>query len=111
MREGDHRNEEPWGYAARSGRDDSGLDDGGPRNPGHGRAAWALGLNWYLNQNIKLVLDYEQTEFEAGGGGTAKALRDREEEKGVLSRQVDAIPRAAVETRGGYTRSWLQLYF
>ncbi|MBI3933064.1 MAG: porin [Acidobacteria bacterium] len=26
--------------------------------------AWAVGLNWYLNRNLKLVLGYEQTKFE-----------------------------------------------
>lgn len=27
--------------------------------------AWAVGLNWYLNRNLKLVLGYEQTKFES----------------------------------------------
>src|SRR5918999_1363060 len=42
--------------------------------------AWAVGFNWYLNQNVKLVLDYEHTTFEGGGGGTAASPRDREDE-------------------------------
>ena len=48
--------------------------------------AWAVGFNWYLNQNVKLVLDYEQTTFEGGGGGTAVSPRDREDEQVLLSR-------------------------
>ena len=28
-----------------------------------GARAWALGLNWYFNKNVKLVLNYEQTDF------------------------------------------------
>lgn len=28
--------------------------------------SWAVGLNWHLNKNIKLQLDYEQTEFDDG---------------------------------------------
>jgi len=28
--------------------------------------AWAVGLNWYLNRNIKQMLDYERTSFTAG---------------------------------------------
>jgi phosphate-selective porin OprO/OprP len=48
--------------------------------------AWAVGFNWYLNQNVKLVLDYEHTTFEGGGGGTAASPRDREDEQVLLSR-------------------------
>lgn len=44
--------------------------------------AWTLGLNWYLNSNLKLVLNYLQTDFEGG----AAAGRDRETEKAVFSR-------------------------
>lgn len=43
--------------------------------------AWAIGLNWYLNQNIRYVVNYEQTSF---GGGAA--LGDRPREKAVLAR-------------------------
>ena len=35
---------------------------------------------------MKLAFDYEQTEFEGGGGGTAEVPRDREDEKVVLGR-------------------------
>jgi phosphate-selective porin OprO/OprP len=49
-------------------------------------ASWAIGLNWYLNPNLKLVLDYEQTSFDGGGGGDADAPLDREDEKVLLSR-------------------------
>ena len=66
-----------------AGGDDSFAD---PTNAAEEAAAWALGLNWYLNQNVKLAFDYEQTEFEGGGGGTAEAPRDREDEKVVLGR-------------------------
>ncbi|MBI2889722.1 MAG: porin [Nitrospirae bacterium] len=37
------------------------------------------GLNWHLNKNIKVSLDYEQTRFSQGG-------QDREAEKIVLNR-------------------------
>lgn len=43
--------------------------------------AWAVGLNWYLNSNVKFAVDYEHTNFD---GGSAKG--DREDEKVVLSR-------------------------
>ncbi|MGH8584381.1 MAG: porin [Gammaproteobacteria bacterium] len=48
--------------------------------------AWAVGFNWYLNQNVKFVVDYEHTVFDGGGGGTAISPRDREDENVILSR-------------------------
>jgi phosphate-selective porin OprO/OprP len=39
--------------------------------------AWGIGLNWYLNENLKWVLNYEQTSFD--GGALAGADRDDEE--------------------------------
>jgi phosphate-selective porin OprO and OprP len=29
-------------------------------------SAWAVGLNWYLNRNVKFVTTYERTTFEGG---------------------------------------------
>ena len=40
--------------------------------------SWAAGLNWYLNRNIKVTLDYEQTEFDSFGSGTASLFEDGE---------------------------------
>jgi phosphate-selective porin OprO/OprP len=31
--------------------------------------AWAVGFNWYLNRNVKEVLDYERTTFTGGAAG------------------------------------------
>jgi phosphate-selective porin OprO and OprP len=36
--------------------------------------SWSVGLNWYLNENLKWMLDYEHTRFE--GGAAAGADRD-----------------------------------
>lgn len=44
--------------------------------------AWALGLNWYLNNNLKWNLTYEQTDFNGG----AAAGRNRADEKVAFSR-------------------------
>lgn len=50
---------------------------------------WGVGLNWYLNRNVKLVLDYEQTVFDGGDGGTVgSAFRvvDRQTERALMTR-------------------------
>jgi phosphate-selective porin OprO/OprP len=44
--------------------------------------AWAVGLNWYLNKNVKLVLDYEQTSFDGGAAGGT----DRQTERVIFTR-------------------------
>lgn len=43
--------------------------------------SWGLGLNWYLNRNVKFQLNYEQTDFT--GGGTKG---ERPKERAILSR-------------------------
>jgi phosphate-selective porin OprO/OprP len=43
--------------------------------------AWAVGFNWYLNQNVKYVLDYEHTTFTGGA-----AAGDRRPESAILFR-------------------------
>lgn len=44
--------------------------------------AWGVGLNWYLNNNLKLVLNYEDTDFDGGAANGG----DRPNEKLILSR-------------------------
>ncbi len=39
--------------------------------------SWGVGLNWYLNENVKWLLDYEHTTFE--GGATDGADRSDED--------------------------------
>ncbi len=48
--------------------------------------SWAAGLNWYLNQNLRLAVNYEQTRFEWGGGGTIANPLDRPDEKTLFTR-------------------------
>ena len=43
--------------------------------------AWTVGLNWYLNDNLKYVVNYGQTAFEGGA-----ASGDRQTEKTLLVR-------------------------
>jgi phosphate-selective porin OprO and OprP len=47
----------------------------------HEAREWALGANWYLNRNIKFVLNYANTDFKGGAVGG-----NRRTEKAVLSR-------------------------
>lgn len=47
---------------------------------------WGAGVNWYLNQWVRLAVNYEQTRFENGGGGSFANPLDREDEKVLLSR-------------------------
>jgi phosphate-selective porin OprO/OprP len=44
--------------------------------------SWTAGVNWYLNQNVKVVVDYEHTDFTGG----AAAGADRHSESGLLTR-------------------------
>ncbi len=32
-------------------------------------SSWGVGLNWYLNKNVKFNFDYEQTDFDGGTSG------------------------------------------
>jgi len=50
---------------------------------------WGVGLNWYLNKDIKMVLDYDVTEFDGGAGatvGSAYVIKNREAERVLLTR-------------------------
>ncbi len=55
--------------------------------------SWTAGVNWYLNQNTKVALNYEHTKFEGGAGIGITAInaagtnvRDRESEDALLAR-------------------------
>ena len=44
--------------------------------------AWAAGLNWSLNRNVKQMFDYERTTFTGG----AAAGKDRDPENAIFIR-------------------------
>jgi phosphate-selective porin OprO/OprP len=46
---------------------------------------WGVGLNWYLNKNVKAVLDYEQTSFD-GGAANGSLVANRPAEKVIFTR-------------------------
>ncbi|MBI2819733.1 MAG: porin [Acidobacteria bacterium] len=43
--------------------------------------SWTLGLNWYINKNAKIVLNYEQTDFQTVEGGVK-----RKQERALMER-------------------------
>jgi phosphate-selective porin OprO/OprP len=49
--------------------------------------AWAVGLNWYLNRNVKYVVDFERTTFVGG----AAAGGNRRPENAILVRSQVAF--------------------
>ena len=58
-----------------------------PRTSISAATTWALGANWWLNPNVKLMFDYSQSSFDGGGtqydedGKSTGAVVDRETEK------------------------------
>ncbi|WP_047539795.1 OprO/OprP family phosphate-selective porin [Methylotenera versatilis] len=55
--------------------------------------SWVAGVNWYLNQNAKIQLNYTHTTFDGGAGIGRTAInaagtnvRDRESENALLAR-------------------------
>ena len=55
---------------------------------------WTAGVNWYLSQNARIALNYEQTKFDGGAlaagqtsvGNTGLGIADRPDEKAILGR-------------------------
>jgi phosphate-selective porin OprO and OprP len=52
-----------------------------PKTSARRAKEWVAGVNWYLNKNIKLVLDYANTDFRGGA-----ATGDRPTEKAIVGR-------------------------
>ncbi|HWV98361.1 MAG TPA: porin [Candidatus Acidoferrum sp.] len=49
---------------------------------------WSVGLNWYLNRNVKVMTSFSHTTFQGGGGSgsSAPALVTREAENALFTR-------------------------
>lgn len=80
---------EGWGAFELVGRyGELSLDDAtfplfaNPATSARASRAWTLGLNWYLNSNLKLVANYTEASFDGG----APAGADREDEKSIFTR-------------------------
>jgi len=67
----------------------SGLRFASPITAAQEAREWAVGLNWYLNKNIKLVLDYDVTAFDGGAGSataSAYTVSNRRTEQAAMGR-------------------------
>ncbi|MDR2220150.1 MAG: OprO/OprP family phosphate-selective porin [Methylobacillus sp.] len=65
-----------------------------PRTNAESAKSWAVGVNWYLNQWVRLAVNYEETHFDKGGSvnnagaatGGFTDVRDRDDERLLFSR-------------------------
>lgn len=48
--------------------------------------AWAVGVNWFINQNARIMADYEQTYFDGGAGTIARGVGNRPSENVFATR-------------------------
>lgn len=55
--------------------------------------SWVAGVNWYLNSNAKIALNYSHTKFDGGAGvgitpvnAAGTNIRDRDDEDALLAR-------------------------
>ncbi|WKJ91425.1 porin [Methylomonas montana] len=56
-----------------------------PSRSARNATAWAVGVNWFINQNARIMADYEQTYFD-GGAGTAALVANRPSENVFATR-------------------------
>lgn len=47
---------------------------------------FGIGVNWWLNRNLRIALDYDRTEFDGGAGTSNLVYEDKETEHVIRSR-------------------------
>lgn len=67
-----------------------------PTKSAESAKTWTAGVNWYLNSNAKIALNYSRTSFDGGAisgngqtgnaGDAGRSIKDRPEEKALLAR-------------------------
>jgi phosphate-selective porin OprO/OprP len=44
-----------------------------PASSARSAASWSVGLNWWLNRNVRIMTSFSRTDFKGGGGAGASA--------------------------------------
>ncbi len=59
-----------------------------PLTSARSAAAWSVGLNWYLNRNLRVNTSFSHTAFNGGGGAgtTTPATETRKDENVLFTR-------------------------
>jgi phosphate-selective porin OprO/OprP len=57
-----------------------------PTKSASGAGAWSIGLNWYLNKNIRANLSFSHTEFDGFTGKAAPGVVPAQAENALFSR-------------------------
>ena len=67
-----------------------------PTKSAESAKTWTAGVNWYLNSNAKIALNYSQTSFDGGAisgdgktgnaGDPGRSIKDRPDEKALFAR-------------------------
>ncbi len=65
-----------------------------PRSSVESAATWALGVNWWLSLNAKLMFDYSQTSFS---GGAVEELPDGTRTNKIVDRQTERVFQTRVQ--------------
>ncbi len=74
-----------------AGKDVAGSELADPFTQVSKATGYGVGVNWWLNNNLKLSTDYNQTEFEGGRRDLSGKLADRQTEKALFSRLTVAF--------------------
>ncbi|HTL57829.1 MAG TPA: porin [Candidatus Limnocylindrales bacterium] len=60
-----------------------------PLTSAHAAKEWSVGLNWYLNRNIKVSTSFSHTDFQGGGGkGSSPPASVTRQDENVLFTRV-----------------------
>jgi phosphate-selective porin OprO/OprP len=60
-----------------------------PLTSAHSAKEWSVGLNWYLNRNVKVSTSFSHTDFQGGGGkGSSPPATVTRQDENVLFTRV-----------------------
>jgi phosphate-selective porin OprO/OprP len=67
-----------------------------PKASAKSAQTWTAGVNWYVNPEVKISLNYAQTSFDGGGGDLASSTGNK---AGVNSTFYDLVTKGKVRDR------------